>query len=327
MEKTKEDLIAELNHDDESQRLYAVEDIYDSKQNELAVDLVKRLKIESSKAVKNSIVQVLQKMEYEKVYGEIFELFPDEDPFLRNSAVTIFASYGEDAVVFLSSYIDHSNKEVRKLILDSLVEMANGSNHTRSSSLEILRACLHDPEINVVITAVEYLGKLNDQNSVHDIVELFLKKDEPMLRSSILDSLQKIGDKEEIGKVIGSLMNDEILSNSLYTPQIIRLLAISGKTDELLKVIEEMPDIAQYTSDIIFSLDHLVRNDSLAPEIVVSTIEKFSNLNLSEETKFISVKLLHMAGTSNSLGIIKEWANTGSEEFKQFCNEVLAESK
>jgi HEAT repeat protein len=173
LSKTKEELLKSLNDNNESERLYAVEDIMDSNFLDLSIELVKRLQVEKSNLIKNSIISVLQKMENPVIYKDIFELFPMEDPFLRNSAVSIFASYGENSITFLTSYIDHTNKEVRKLVLDSLVEIALKNPSTKNSVLEIMRAHLFDPEINVIITAIEYLGKLEDDNSTQEFIELF----------------------------------------------------------------------------------------------------------------------------------------------------------
>ena len=141
--KKKDELILLLNSKEESERLYAVEDILDFGLIELSLELLTRLKVETSPAVKNSIVSVLQKMEHTPAYPVIFKLFPDRDAFMRNSAVSIFSAYGENVVTFLSSYLDHADKEVRKLILDSLVEIASRRSETKNSVLEIFRACLY----------------------------------------------------------------------------------------------------------------------------------------------------------------------------------------
>ena len=97
--KKKDELILLLNSKEESERLYAVEDILDFGLIELSLELLTRLKVETSPAVKNSIVSVLQKMEHTPAYPVIFKLFPDRDAFMRNSAVSIFSAYGENVVI------------------------------------------------------------------------------------------------------------------------------------------------------------------------------------------------------------------------------------
>ena len=82
--KKKDELILLLNSKEESERLYAVEDILDFGLIELSLELLTRLKVETSPAVKNSIVSVLQKMEHTPAYPVIFKLFPDRDAFMRN---------------------------------------------------------------------------------------------------------------------------------------------------------------------------------------------------------------------------------------------------
>jgi HEAT repeat protein len=324
MEKTREHLILSLNDSDENERLYAIEDIFDAKLNDLSIELINRLKIEKSNAVKNSIVSVLQQLEHSDIYKELFEFFSSESAFLRNSAVSIFSSYGEEAVVFLSSYIDHGNREVRKLILDALVEIASKNHETISSIVDIFRACLHDPQINVVITVVEYLGRLNDHSSAQDMIELFLRNEEPMLRSSILDTLQKIGKKDSISNVITSLKNQEVISNSLYTPQILRLFALSGKKEEFLELLREIPDINNYSSEIISSFDYLVKNEGLDIDSIIDTIVELNKNNqIKEELKSTSVNILISSSNPKAREIIKSWAVNGTEEFRNYCNELL----
>lgn len=324
MSKTKEELILSLNNTDENERLYAVEDILDSDYKDLSVELVKRLKIEKSSLIKNSIISVLQKMETQELYKELFDLFPDEDPFLRNSAVSIFSSFGENSVHFLSSYIDHSNKEVRKLVLDSIVEIALKNPSTKSSVIEILRAHLYDPEINIVITAVEYLGKLEDTFSIQEFINIFHSTNQDMLHSTILDVVTKIGNKETITPIISSLLTPEILNNSLYYSYIIILLAISDKTKEFQDLLEKEKLIEIYPQEFIQALEIFLKNGSMNLNLIKDYICELMDMkNISEEVKFSSVNLLLHTKHPQRYELISRWSKEGSSEFQGFCKEIL----
>ena len=76
---------------------------------------------ETSRLVRELIVEAFKVLEINDLFGEIAKYFESSDAYIRNCAIEIFGSKGEDAVAFLTSIMDHSNKEVRKLVLDCLV--------------------------------------------------------------------------------------------------------------------------------------------------------------------------------------------------------------
>ena len=200
-----EELRKKLNHPDEAERIYAVHDIMDNNITELLPDLVEKLVTEESIAVKNAIVEALKNMDISSIYEILFELFSSPDAYLRNAAVEIFASSldKEGAVAFLASKLDHANKEVRKLILDSLVEIGT------LSAIMAIRASLYDSSKNVQITAAEYLGKLKDKESLQELIELFKKDSEPMLRVSILHALREIKEGFKIKDIIKMVLPEK----------------------------------------------------------------------------------------------------------------------
>jgi hypothetical protein len=263
-------------------------------------------------------------MEYSAAYQVIFELFPNKDAFMRNSAVSIFASYGENAVTFLSSYLDHSDKEVRKLILDSLVEIASKRSDTKDSVLDIFRACLHDPSINVVITAIEYLGKLDDRNSLEELIQLYLRVTEPMLRSTVLDCVLKIGEREDLENTLSTLFPHINSVESLYIPQVMRLLAQSGRKEEFLQLVQNKQKYANYTEDILASIDWLVKKENLEPKECISILKEIANTEkLDEDRRVICVTLLLASNDKEAFEFVREWSTKGSKEFQTYCRESM----
>ncbi len=323
MSKTKEQLILSLNDKDESERLYSTEDISDSGEAELSVELINRLKIETSEVVKNSILSALQKMEHRSAYLQLFKLFSDEDAFLRNSAVSIYGSYDEEAVTFLSSYLDHSNKEVRKLILDSLVGIANNRPNALQSVLEILRAYLHDPEINVVITAVEYIGELGDVSSLSDLSELFLRNTEPMLAFTILDVILKLGTKEDLENALTDLFQNDFSNTDTFDmPQMLRLLAQSGRKEDFLTLVNDLSDISYYSEVLVISIDWLVKMEDFQISSVLDILFKIlEEENLREDLRYICVRLLLASREERAMDFVREIGLKGNEAFHHFCRE------
>jgi HEAT repeat protein len=325
MKYTREELIKALNSQDESQRLYAVEDILDSSYIDLAVNLVERLKVETSPMVKNSIISVLQKMNCVEAYQKIFEFFSSEDPFLRNSAVGLFSKYGEEGLNFLVSYIDYADKEVRKLILDALVEMALLSPELKTQVLDVFHASLHDPAINVVITAVEYITKLEDKASLEELAELYTNVNEPMLKVAILDFFLKIGELKDL-KLAYELLFHKGELESIYLSQAIRICGKLANKDKFLELLNSLEDWSYYSEDILFALDSLNKTVGLEDTVFFDIIKKISEQkNLKEDLKFTCVKLLLSFPTKENIEFIKNWAKKESIEFQEFCKEAIYE--
>src|ERR1035438_6771193 len=84
------------------------------------------------------------------------------------------------------------DKDVRKLVLDVL------SGVESSGAEAIYRAALGDPEPNVVITAVENLGRTRATGFRRPIEELLLAGTHPMLDGACLEALAGIGDEQSL---------------------------------------------------------------------------------------------------------------------------------
>ncbi|RLF48686.1 MAG: hypothetical protein DRN19_06285 [Thermoplasmata archaeon] len=72
-----------------------------------------------------------------------------------------------------------------------------------------IRASLYDSSKNVQITAAEYLGKLKDKESLQELIELFKKDSEPMLRVSILHALREIKEGFKIKDIIKMVLPEK----------------------------------------------------------------------------------------------------------------------
>jgi len=261
MDSVKE-LRKKLNHPDEAERIYAVHDIMDNNITELLPDLVKKLVNDESIAVKNAIVEALKNIDISSIYERLFELFSSPDAYLRNAAVEIFASSSdkEGAVAFLASKLDHANKEVRKLILDSLVELGT------SSAIMAIRASLYDSSKNVQITAAEYLGKLKDKESLPELIELFKKDPEPMLRVSILHALREIKEGFKIKDIIKMILPKKKVTeeNIIFLPELMKLVADLGEKEDIIYLLEIVKYDSAYAYDLI---DFLIKICQRFPEL------------------------------------------------------------
>lgn len=285
------ELIQKLNSNDESERIYAAQDIGETKNPAMADALLKRLLIESSQLVKDAIVFSLMNMPCHQIFDGLFNLFSSTDAFLRNAAVSIFGAMKNEATPFLTYHLDHANREVRKLILDALYAIGT------PEAIQAIRAGLYDTAVNVQITAVEYLGILEDTKSTGELIRLLDRKNEPMLRCAILESLACIGESGTIQRVMEVLaQNDNINSiDPIYIPGVIKLAAQAGDLNFICKVFEEIDDLTTFADDIIRAVSETRRRfDNILEEccIVEMIISMIKNTHLHEKVRYSAVEIV-----------------------------------
>jgi HEAT repeat protein len=287
-----DDLIKALAGGDESERLYAVQDMTRLPDaSEVAKQLLDRLPKEPSQVVRNAIVFALKKIDCSDVHEHLFQMFFSHDAFLRNEAVAVFGQGGDNALAFLASSLDHPDREVRKLIMDALFLIG-----TKDAVLAI-RAGLHDPSANVKITAVEYLGRLQDAESTEEMLECFKNDSEPMLRTSILDALTNIGKEETAGNVLSVLAPDGDIRkvDPVYIPQVIELISRTGDMEAIKIMFEAVNIFSEYGEEIVRAAGAAEKrlSGTLAEEgITAQVIAIASDKEARIETRYAAVELL-----------------------------------
>jgi len=295
------ELIKKLDNPDEAERIYAAQDIAEKNQPDMALPLFRRFQTEDSPAVRDSILFSLKNLPCKDIYNHIFKLFKSSDAYMRNAALSVFSSGGDESLGFLTLHMGDSDREVRKLILDALFAIGT------PDAVLAVRAALHDPSVNVQITAVEYLGRLEDKDSADDLLALFQKETEPMLRTAILDSLSMIGDKSAIMKVLSILIPEEKTSevsktsevfagiDPIYIPEVIRLAAQAGDTEYISKILDAVSSFKIYANDIIRAID-LARHrfkDSFREELIFEKlIEIAEDKEIPEDSRNAAAELL-----------------------------------
>lgn len=282
-----------LLHNEESERLYAVQDILalDDGMEQYAEPLVRQLGMETSQAVRDSIVFALKRMACTHIFPMVFELFQSGDAYLRNAAAGIFSTKETEGVAFLTSKLDHADREVRKLILDALFQIGS-----RDAVLAI-RAGLQDPSINVRITAVEYLGQLNDKDSLPDVFSMLAHETDPMLITSALETVLQIGDETALQETIRFLNhNDDILKvHPVFLPELIKLIAKSGTLEHLLEIISLLNGRLTYAKDIVMALGEArTRHKDILchPEIIHRLIRIVKEKEANQNIRYAAAELL-----------------------------------
>jgi len=311
-------LLEALSSADEAKRIYAVQDIGDSGDPVIVPYLIQQLCVEPSRVVKDAIVFQLKLLDCSKDYPLLFTLFVSPDAYFRNAAVDIFGAGGDNAVGFLTAHLDHSDREVRKLILDALFCIG-----TLEAVLAI-RAGLHDTAVNVKITAVEYLGRLKDRESVPEMIELLKNDSEPMLITTILESLPFLASESEIEKTLETILPGGAISRAepLYIPEILRLTAKAADQDMIRRMIEDIKDVKSYAQDILAMLGEARTRfgDFLNDEPVrEKLIQLVSDRQVNELARHAGCEQLMEKGVLNSVQLMSIGLSLLPEEAMMFA--------
>ena len=247
------DVVEKLESNDEDIRLSAIEDIVDNNTVEAIPYLLRRLPKEDSILIKETIIFALKNLDCSGAYQQLFYLFKSPDAYLRNSAISIFASSGDKAVNFLSSRFNNEDREVKKLIIDTLFKIG-----THSSILAI-RPAIRDAAINVKMTAIEYLGRLGDYDSIPEILDILRNTDHPMLAFSIVEALLNLNDKKALEKALDILIPEGNIDaiDPVLKPEVLKISGRLGRTNLLLTLLERLEDIEDYAGEIISTIEEL----------------------------------------------------------------------
>src|SRR5450755_813564 len=169
------EFVEKLDCSDEAERTYAAEDIGYLNTPDGVPALTGRLAKEPSRTVRDAIFQALIRIDADAAIEASIELLERDDPQIRNQAVDVLRHKGEASVPYLTIVMRDGDKDLRKLVLDVLSEV-----HAGSANL-IYDAALSDEDSNVVITAVENLGRLRAEAFRSRIEDLLQGDSHPML--------------------------------------------------------------------------------------------------------------------------------------------------
>lgn len=318
----KETLLSKLKGDEEAERIYAVEDVLSERDEALYPVLVEHLYHEDSRLVRELIVETFKVLDVSAFYADIAKYFESSDAFIRNCAIDIFGAKGEDAVAFLTSIMDHKNKEVRKLVLDSLV--ATSSKY----SIPALRAALKDKAPNVMMTAIEYLGKIYDEDSLEDIMEIFENTQEPMVRIACLETLVIMGQPSTVDRVLAVVGGKNM--DTLYKPTVLRLVGEKGSARHL----DFMLSFLNNKNTIFFReignavLKILARNDikHLDEEYTKFILNNLKNTDIASDERLTFLYIIAGIDMPGKEALYEELASDENENIAMTAIETLAKT-
>lgn len=181
-------MIARLEHPDVAERLYAAEDLGFAADPSSVPALVARLSHEPSRQVKDAILLALARIGGPGVGAVAVELLLSDDPLIRNGAVELLLRRGGQDLEALRTALRHPDKDVRKFAVDAL---AAGPD---PGAAALLAAALCDADPNVVIAALEQVGRAPHRDLREDVERILGAAAEPMLIVACLETLGHLGD-------------------------------------------------------------------------------------------------------------------------------------
>ena len=225
--------IEKLSSEHEADRIYAAEDIGYANEASGARALLARLPEEPSRAVREAIFGALLQIEDESVISGALALLDSEDSFLRNQALEVLRARGGKTLPHLERAFAEGNNDRRKFVVDIAAKLGDPGTSV------IYERALKDPDLNVVITAVESIGNARQvQFRVH--LERLLSPDgHPMLLGACLEALAQIGEPASVETVRGRLGHLGSVPGYLQ-PSYLRLLGACGcpaDVDEVASMI------------------------------------------------------------------------------------------
>lgn len=309
-----------------------LEEILGSRDISLLSHLVDLLEREKSRVVKERILMVLGRLiplaqlRDEDVNRDIDRMLRSSDAFIRNGIVDIIKHAEIPISHFLQRLAQDKDKHVRKFVIDAL------SQENSEKAIEIIRSGLQDPEINIVYTAIEYLGNLKDNTSVDQIETLLISSDNLMVICSSFEALAKIGQSPQKDKILEKFMKRD--TNPVIIFALLKYLGTFGNSDALsfLDYVVST-NAATFTKEIIDTLEGIVNSNHLTtlPLTLRKKLEVLQQKTPNQLNKYALTKLLiktaegNSVSTGDQLGQIREMLLEKNEIMQLCAIEILAE--
>lgn len=314
-----------MEHGQDIEKCEWLEQLAESGDIALIVPLASFMEREKSRAVKDRIMLTLERLLPLSGYrdAEVEQMMRSPDPQTRNGVVEIIKRSEIPIIRFLEKLSEDEDKDVRKFVIDAL------SREDSPQARIIIRRRLHDADINIRYTAVEYLGNFKDEDSAEEIETLLLESSHMMLTCSALEALARIRcspRSEEIKKRFMNLENDPMINFPL-----LKYLGSFGGP-EALAYIEEL--IVRYPlifgKEIIDATGAITRNigiTRISPQLQAG-IESLIETTANPVDKYAAVKLLAAVGrheTGSQLLLARRMLESEDEMIQLSAVELLAE--
>ena len=228
------EFVDKLNCTDEAERTFAAEDIGYWNTPDGVPPLLERLGHESSLAVRSAVFQALLRIDGDVAVEGCIRLLGSDDPQIRNQAVDVLRRKGPRSIPFLNTLMGDVDKDLRKLVLDVLAGIQS------AEVAEIYAKALSDEDPNVVITAVENLGKIRAREFRSRIEDLLQAGSHPMLVTACVEALVGIGHETSL-LAIRRRFSDLATLPDFFLASCLKAIAAFGYAKEFAEVASLLP--------------------------------------------------------------------------------------
>ncbi len=281
--------------------------------------LIEALEKEKSRAIKEKIYLLLLELIPKTGFDALAKMLRSDDPFTRNAAVEIIKISPDCPTSLIKWLARDKDKDVRKLAIDAV------SSQKSPEAVAIIRERLNDEEINIVTTAVEYLGNVEDRESAEDIEELLLKTDNKFLQCTCLEALSKIGYSPSSRNIIEKFASE---NDPLVYFSYLRYVAEFGKKEDLeaiLGLMEKFPGLLQ--REALDAIEKIVTNHGITevPKRLEKTLVNIMDNTDNSNQKYQVLKILTQISGENFRDHVRELLDSTDEMLKLSAIEILAD--
>lgn len=183
------ELLGLLESQDAAERLRAAEELGDYPSFEAVSGLVSRLASDECRVVQEACLVSLCRIGTAEVGEEAARLLRSSDAYVRNAAAEILQELGDKAEHVVRALLCDPDPDVRLLAVRVVGE------GYFSGALPLLReVVLTDPDVNVVGSAVEYLGELGGSSQDREAIRQARSRfSNPYLDFAVETALSKMG--------------------------------------------------------------------------------------------------------------------------------------
>lgn len=224
-----EEAFLRLSSLDESERIYAAEDIGLAGQREGIDPLIQRVVREPSRAVREAVFAALAQIPDDVVIERAAQLLSSDDSGIRNQAVGLLQSWGSAAVPELRRLLAAEDRDLRKFGVDVL------SRIEAPEIEELLGIALADEDVNVVIAALECVRHCHAPALRQTVLQHALCNKHPMLVLAAMEALGRIGDAECYRRIRERFPALEA-TPTLYLQSALKLVGANGEDGDLLEL-------------------------------------------------------------------------------------------
>jgi len=298
-----EDLIKDLHSPDEKTRAFAAEDIAYDGYVEGIGPLLERLQAEPSRFVREVIISSLKTMQGPELIARVIPYLNSNDAFIRNGCIDILSRQGEDALDALQVCLSNKDKDIRKFALDTLFLIGS------EKAAELIANSLNDTDVNNLITAVEYLGRLESRTHVEPINKLFLDNNNTLLRCTCLETMALIGNDESL-QAVNQMYPDYQSISFLEKYSFFKFVARMGTVIHLaliISLLEEKNSLMH--KEIINAIEGILKRSKFVrlPEELLKALDQYLDSPIREINKYEILLLISDYKNQNILAILQKY--------------------